>query len=468
MLDKLSGKKLSDYKAQISATKRKLKVDLEAIPTRIDEAENAKPEDQDFELIENEISVRETKLSEIDKSLSDQNKAQNQVVKFNQQIFENINDLKLQQQNIISKKQQELYDADAKNRNEKRELEDKIRQSEYSFQSEQNRQKNNIDKIESIERTLSELRNKFDEEFNKVYQAQTGKLICPVWNITCGDPKSLELHQENQDKARQTFNAKKAEKLAQINSEGKRLNEEKAKIEEENADVAIDLEKLKEEKAALEKRLVIFPKEDAKVRQINPSTLPEWNALQKQIDDLEKSVKTTPLADNTAVLEQKKTLNAEIKNLQNILANKTIIDNQNKRIAQLNEELKKVAHQISDLEKDEFLIEAFTKAKIDEAENRINSRFSFVKFKLFERQINGADVETCQAMVNGVPYSDVNTASKINAGIDIINVLCDFNDVTAPIWLDNRESVSEIIPTEGQIINLIVNPEFKKLTLKIN
>jgi hypothetical protein len=43
---------------------------------------------------------------------------------------------------------------------------------------------------------------------------------------------------------------------------------------------------------------------------------------------------------------------------------------------------------------------------------------------------------------------DVNTASKINAGLDIIT-LCSV-PVTAPIFVDNKESVTNIMQTESQ------------------
>ena len=62
-----------------------------------------------------------------------------------------------------------------------------------------------------------------------------------------------------------------------------------------------------------------------------------------------------------------------------------------------------------------------------------------------------------------MPFSDANTASKINAGLDIINTLCQHYKVNAPVFIDNRESVVELIPTESQIVNLIVSEADKKL-----
>jgi hypothetical protein len=66
------------------------------------------------------------------------------------------------------------------------------------------------------------------------------------------------------------------------------------------------------------------------------------------------------------------------------------------------------------VEKVQFVIERFNKLKIDTLESKINEKFKFVKS--FETQINGGEAECCEALINGVPFSDANTASKINAG----------------------------------------------------
>jgi hypothetical protein len=109
-------------------------------------------------------------------------------------------------------------------------------------------------------------------------------------------------------------------------------------------------------------------------------------------------------------------------------------------------------------------MQEFTKAKIDTIEARINGMFSLVKFKMFEQQINGGESETCECTINGVPYSDLNTASKINAGLDIINALCNFYQVSAPIFIDGRESINDILRVQSQVVNLVVSKESFRVT----
>jgi hypothetical protein len=85
---------------------------------------------------------------------------------------------------------------------------------------------------------------------------------------------------------------------------------------------------------------------------------------------------------------------------------------------------------------------------------------------MFENQLNGGISETCEALVNGVPFSSLNTATKVNAGIDVINALSKFYETQVPIFIDNRESVTNILENTKQIVNLVVDSECEILTIK--
>ena len=289
-------------------------------------------------------------------------------------------------------------------------------------------------------------------------------MICPVWNFACGDPKSLELHEKNQNKARETFNATKVQKLDAINEKGQQLSKDVAEIERRLTEVSHQIEFAKAEIAKIQNELANTP-EPVKPGELDAETVPEWSALQSQIAKLEASIKEISEPDNSKLWDDKKVFQGNIEVLQSRIAKKAQIEKADARAAELREEQKKLSQLMSTLEKDEFTINNFTRDRINEAEARINGRFQFVKFKLFNTQVNGAETETCEMMVNGVPYSDVNTAAKINAGLDVINVLSKFYGVTAPIIIDNRESVSEILETDSQIVNLVVNKNLETLTV---
>jgi hypothetical protein len=74
----------------------------------------------------------------------------------------------------------------------------------------------------------------------------------------------------------------------------------------------------------------------------------------------------------------------------------------------------------------------------------------------------------CVATFNGVPYPSMNNAAKVNVGLDIINVLSDHYGFTAPIFIDNKESVSHLIEVKSQVICLTVSKRHKELTVCLN
>lgn len=120
---------------------------------------------------------------------------------------------------------------------------------------------------------------------------------------------------------------------------------------------------------------------------------------------------------------------------------------------------------MADMEHIEFTIQSFEKAKVDALERKVNSMFELVKFKLFETQINGQEVPTCIATYDGVPYSDMNTAMRLNGGIDIINTISRYKSISAPIFVDHAESIVNLHYTDSQLIRLVVSENHENLTV---
>lgn len=156
----------------------------------------------------------------------------------------------------------------------------------------------------------------------------------------------------------------------------------------------------------------------------------------------------------------------ELDKVKELLAQAKASVQTEERIAKLEAELKEKAQQAGDLMQKQFLLEKISRKKMDMLAESINAEFSFVKFKLFERQINGGVKDTCEMLVNGVPYSSLNSAAKMQAGLDVIHSLSRLHQISAPVWLDNRESVTDIPPVDAQVINLIVSPKDEKLRIE--
>ncbi|MDR1130584.1 MAG: hypothetical protein LBK96_06345, partial [Prevotellaceae bacterium] len=139
------------------------------------------------------------------------------------------------------------------------------------------------------------------------------------------------------------------------------------------------------------------------------------------------------------------------------------------RKAELLKEERELAQQKADLERREFVADALVKEQMNEVERCINGRFRLVRFRMYSPQLNGGEKPDCVMLsrTDGAKYMDMNSAQKINAGLDIINALCAFHGVCAPVFIDNAEGVNEFIPAVPQLVKLAVTND-RQLVIKNN
>ena len=175
--------------------------------------------------------------------------------------------------------------------------------------------------------------------------------------------------------------------------------------------------------------------------------------LNKEKEELEK-LKIDQ--DNTKEVME---LENQIAEINKELARVDLAKENEKRIQELKDRERELAERTAETEKIEYLCDQYVITQAKLLEDKLNSKFKTVKFKLFDIQVNGGINETFETTVNGVPFNDLNNAAKINAGLDIINTLTDYFDCKAPIFIDNRESVNEILDVKSQVINLIVSKD---------
>ena len=468
LLDKISGKSLSDFKAEISARKKRLKDDLAQVQPRIDQTYKMMPENEDFNALEVQIQVIDNEIKDIDKAISDATAAIRKEYEAEQEKQKAVNTLKSECQQIIFKAKQEAQEAAFEANARRRELESNIKAKERelattkrelsSSSKEQERLEKEIEKLRAEQDTL---RNRWFEENGKVYEGET----------TCPHCKQ-ELPAAMVEQARDVFTRAQSDKCNEITAKGKGIGERIKELEKEIEDVKKDIEtsntnvvSIQAAIDTLKAEFVSLPLVDAAA--VEPESIPEWVEKQAKIKEIEATIKTeqTSSADTSKAQERKTELNKTRDSLKERLANRDIIKRYENEIKDLEKKGKDLAQQIADAEKEEYTVEQFTKTKIDECESRINGMFKHVSFRLFDYTIENNAVETCIPLVDGVPFPSANTAGQMNAGLDIINTLCKFYGVCAPIFIDNRESVNDIIETESQIINLVVNKD-NFLTIK--
>ena len=201
---------------------------------------------------------------------------------------------------------------------------------------------------------------------------------------------------------------------------------------------------------------------------------PTYLSLTKQIEKLEKD-KTDSISK---AKEQTVAIDAEIRDIQEKInaAERTLLEfnaaeKTKRRIEDLENERKANARKLEDLEHGLYLCEKFVRAKANMITENINNNFSLIQFRLFKNQMNNGTKEICDPVIknaNGqwVEYKSVNTASKVNADLEIIDVLSKHYKVNLPVIIDRAESVTDIKPISSQMIRLIVSATDKVLRIE--
>lgn len=82
-------------------------------------------------------------------------------------------------------------------------------------------------------------------------------------------------------------------------------------------------------------------------------------------------------------------------------------------------------------------------------EEEVNKHFKFVRWSLFKTNLDGDKKPFCECYHDGVPYSRLNGAAKVNAGIDIAYTIAQFYGVSVPMILDECESNLHPIAKDG-------------------
>ena len=436
-------------KVKLSARKRKLNEEIKSLPYRIDECYKSIVE-LDFKELKDQLNKKIMKLGSVEEDLMYSLKE---------------NPLVIEKRNKLSglRNQIRVIEDDIENdrMNVKRELSSKLRRHENQVYEtnqvlidKEKDLKRLYEREKILEQRIEDFRKQWDEKKAEQFIINEN-FECP----TCHRKLDIEVIENKTKEMLDNFNKQKAKSLELINKQGKDAATEKKEVQNQ---IAVILKKIEELKTAIHNAEELVQQTKLEIEEFNNKVIefPEkYYELKEEVDQLTNELNSiNEKKDHTDELVRLKSeLRKEIESINSMLHNE---ENNKKlliRIDELKAKERELAQQIADLEKQESLCDKYIKTKVELLESRINSRFSYVRFKLFETQINGALVETCQPLINGVPFSDANNAAKYNAGIDIINALSEFYDISAPIFIDNREGINEILSTSAQIINLIVS-----------
>ncbi len=435
ILDNLNGRTINGYTKVLKEGIKKLNQQKAQIPIRIDELSKwlISNDETDYTKLENEKNNLNKQIDALDEELTNieiiaQRNAQKvgNLTGKKQELRELQFKLEIENSNKYSSKVIKLE-------NEKSITEGRIRNTSSEL-------KQLLIENEKQEIEINKLREEWYQAENEQLEIDERNFICP----TCAREYPEERINEIREKAKQDFNKKQEDKKNNINENGqaKKIIVEKNKLR--ISELEDNLKKYNDE--LTEKNLKSF----------DINEVPEYKDRLAEIEKLQKEVDELVSGDTTLIKTRKAEIKAKYDEIDKLLKAKEEQENIKSRIKEYEDEEVEISNKINELEHQVFLIEKFSKLKVDLFENAINSHFSLVKFKLLTENMNGAIEETCIATVDGVPFDDLNNAKKITAGLDIINTIAKFKGKSAPIFIDNRESINKLYNIDTQIISLVV------------
>lgn len=471
----------------IENTLKKLRKDLRDQKKRCDEKDteikyetNRSVEAEDTSSLESkkqELNAELSKLEEQEQILEDSAKG------YDSLSYE-IRGLKSSRDGLVSKADKELKDKKAaimnvyydlaKNKIEKEsairmlgmELDNHTRAGQQA-KADLDRARQDYPRIKEMEWDDSELKAIKAETFND------SDTICPTCGQELPEEQVAELRAsfeekkkiriEAQLKVKESFESEKQEKLKYVCDLGntsaaklKKTNEEINKLQSEISAAQDEVTELTKQIEEEQSKFTELPES------VDMKNDEEYLAVTARIAELEEKLKSFD-----DIPGKKQELRIQISNVMKQISNvdadikiaQAVVVEKEKRVAELNEELKKLGQVQADIEKNIDTVLNFSIQKNKALAEKINPFFHHFQFSFLDYTIEGNPVETCKMICNGVNYFDgLNYSDKILCDIDLLRGLQALNGLNLPIFVDNSESINttRLPNTEQQMIVLRV------------
>lgn len=339
--------------------------------------------------------------------------------------------------------------------------------------------------VRQTEKTIDDCENQIDsgkhhsvvlnesiESYRNLYK-NTHSLKFDESNLVCSYC-GQEYPEDKKEQIKADFESKKATEIEKITNLG---NNAKSELDKENETIASLENELVEHRKSLvmlntaitdlEKQLSELPQE------IDVTATEEYKALEQQIAEKEQAMhKANDVSAVKAELKaQENDLRQQLSECERKIAESNT-EKDEQRLEELREEQRTQEQNKANAEKILDLLDELDKAKNETLSDSINSRFSLVKWKLFELNKSGGYKSVCIPTVNrkSILTTMSNKGNRILGRVDICNSIQKISGMSVPIILDDSESldstnqkkVAEMV--DSQLIMLIVN-DSKKLEI---
>ncbi len=467
----IGDKSLEDWKKIQAERKKRLKDDFEKIEPKIDALTEAT---KDINVDELNTQL-ESKNNELEKASA--------ILKANMEVYDEIKgkqrealeiktriDTKMKEVALVTNKdidikRVELKEVDA-------DLENvvlKLNKYAKRINSLNDELKSNTEENEKLTIDIDTLRDEYNAKGSEEFVFDESQKVCKC----CGQALPIGKINELREHLHEAWLNDRDRELEMILLKVKPKKERIKQLEIENEDIKTRIEsgneevsKTKKDQAGLEEKKTEIMEYLNTHSEIEPTENEEIRALKKELQLLEKEIAEYEEPDTSDIEMKIRLIREDIREITDKLAQEKVYEANRIKIKEYTEQKEALGREIAECDKMDVLAERFYTTKCELIEEKINNTFNGVKFKLFNRQVNGGITETCEALVDGVPFSGANPGYQVPVGLEIIKALNKYYGLYVPIFVDNREGVVNIPEMTSQIINLYVDATKDEITVE--
>ena len=445
-------KSIEELTKQTASTKKRCNDELKSIPNQID-AQDKLRVDADFASIRSKIENTDIEIADIDRRLE----GSTEELEASKKHREKVESLRME----LDKATREW------NNDHEKELsaaQKALNTANTEFQEAVDKRSKNTqelvekaEKIKSLEEQFEAKKKEWMEVNQRTYTAET-LTACP----TCGHIFTEEEKGEMRNRAIENFNKEKSERLKSLLEEATLLNEKaKALTGVYNEGLKIIGPQLDNVVSQKQTALNEARKHLNEIKAMGTEDDERIVRLRRALSEAEASVpQTTESQDKETLRIMKRGLTEKRDALTKVLAG----EETNRRIEEekvrLNNRATELAQIIADCDNIFYQIMEYKKSKISAIEGKINGLFQLAKWKFFEKNVTDDNYkEICKCIHNGIDYNSTNAADRINLGVDIVSAIGKAYGIEAPVFVDFKESVTNLLEVDNQIISLEVKAD---------
>lgn len=455
----LKGKRVEDFKAIQVAAAKKINAELLTLPARVDEASRQSVTDEDMDALSVGITAAQDDVHACQQAEVEAENGGGVAA-----IRVQLREAKAQVDGFAAAETQRMSEATAEARREQARAKQNLAEAELLVRRYEREVASLQDGLKNADAAIQAKREEWDREVSSEIEIGDDR-TCP----TCGQKLGVKATKMANEKAQEDFNVRKAEILMAIERDAAVLKRGRERVQ---GDLDVAVQKLDDARAKHAFAAKHVADASAALLKAESSIVVDVSGvktLEEEVAKLEEQLSDAARINAEAVAKAKRLTTEAQAALSSLMTRRAMAEAAEQakvRVIELEQKQRELGREYERTQELIFLCDKFVTTKVDMLEDRVSAKFGHgISFRMYETLINGGVSECADVMHQEtpggrkVPFLELNDAAKVQVGLLISAVIGKHFGVSLPVFVDSRESVTELPEVPMQTISLMVDPD---------